>query len=539
MLEDALRRVYPARMDPSSTVTRRAALPLALAALLALPSACGEPARAADPVAPVLLIGVDGLEWNVLRPLLEDGRCPNLRALMERGAFGHLGTMLPTLSPILWNTIATGRMPHEHGIRGFLDEDGNTYTSRSRACRALWNLADRWGLSSQVVGWWTTWPVEEVHGCMVSGTSSGALLDVNWKPTLIPGAPDQVHPPEREAALIAVAERVGSKENVLALQREVMGDLVPSEMGLVEKAILIPETLWSLQADATFHAIMMELLADGVADLNLVYFGSPDVAGHRFWRYWEPEPFAWPDDPAVDDLVRDKVTRFDPFKDVEFTTLRALLATPAGDEQLAHVLPGVYDWVDGMIGELVAAAGPDVTVIVVSDHGMHAVSTESPTAKFVTGHHQDGAPGVIVAAGPGIAATGDVDAFLASGRLPIEGSILNVAPTVLALLGIPLDDGLSAYGAHDAMLTAPARERAELPRVADHDEGFRPPVAATLPPEMDEAFKTRFRGLGYLGEEGEAMDSAHDTDVRLVNPDGFRPDTGFEVTDPAADGDDG
>lgn len=499
------------------------------AVLLTVLPACGEAELTAQPLAPVLVIGVDGLEWSVLRPLLAEGRCPNLRALMERGTFGRLGTMTPTLSPILWTTIATGKMPLQHGILGFLDAENRTYTSSRRTCRALWNIADLFGLNSQVVGWWTTWPVEPVRGVMVSGTSSGAMLDVNWKPTLIPGAERQVHPPEREAALIALAEDVGSEESVLALSRQVFGELPPDEMGLVEREILLPETLWSLQADATYHALMCEVLRDGIADLNMVYFGSPDVAGHRFWRYWEPEAYDWPDNPAVDDLIRDKVTLHDPFKDVEFVSVRDLVAKPAGDARLAKVLPGVYEWVDTMIGELVDIVGPDVTVLVVSDHGMHAVSAEAPTAKFVTGHHQDGAPGVLVAAGPGIARSGDIDAFLGAGTLTTQGSLLNVAPTVLALLGIPPDEDQARRGAFRPMLTEEAQERSRMPAVPSHDEGFRAATDEALPVAMDDAFKARFRGLGYLGEEGEAMESAVDGEVQLVNPEGFVPDTGFAV----------
>jgi hypothetical protein len=499
-----------------------------LVAVCTLP-ACADAERTAEPLAPVLLVGVDGLEWNVLRPLLADGRCPNLRALMERGTFGRLGTMVPTLSPILWTTIATGKMPQYHGIKGFLDQENRTYTSSRRTCRALWNIADRYGLSSQVVGWWTTWPVEPIRGLMVSGTSSGAMLDVNWKPTLIPGAERQVYPPEREAALIGLAEEVGSEQRVLALSREIFGELPPAEMGIVESEILLPETLWSLQADATYHALMCDVLRDGVADLNMVYFGSPDVAGHRFWRYWEPAPYEWPDNPAVDELIRDKVTRFDPFKDIEFESVRDLVADRAGDERLAHVLPNIYEWFDAMLGELLDIVGEEVTVIVVSDHGMHAVSTEAPTAKFVTGHHQDGAPGVLVAAGPGIARSGDVEAFLADGTLTTQGSLLNVTPTVLALLGIPPDELQAERGAHRPMLTAPAQERSRMPPVSSHDEGFRAATDEALPAEMDDAFKERFRGLGYLGEEGEAMESAVNGDVQLVNPEGFEPDTEFSV----------
>jgi len=74
----------------------RIAVLLGLAAL----AGCGDPAPpTARPVSRVLLVGMDGLEWSVVRPLLAQGRMPNLLALMQRGSYGYLASMKPTLIP--------------------------------------------------------------------------------------------------------------------------------------------------------------------------------------------------------------------------------------------------------------------------------------------------------------------------------------------------------------------------------------------------------------------------------------------------------
>src|SRR5258705_5349416 len=192
---------------------------LALCATLAV--ACVR-APTAHPAARVLVIGVDGLEWSVLRPLLQEGRCPNLRALMERGSFGKLETMHPPLSPIVWTTIGTGRRPEEHGILGFTDDElrGKAYTSSQRRVPAVWNIADRYGLTSDVFGWWITWPAEAIRGVMVSGSSSAALVDDNWKPALIPGIPRQVQPPSLLGQAFAIAAKAGAIEELRSLARE-------------------------------------------------------------------------------------------------------------------------------------------------------------------------------------------------------------------------------------------------------------------------------------------------------------------------------
>ena len=87
-------------------VRRVAVTAVACTALLALPG-CG--AREGAGGATQLVFAVDGLEWDVVLPMLERGELPALRHLMERGRFGLLETLHPTLSPVIWTSIATGK----------------------------------------------------------------------------------------------------------------------------------------------------------------------------------------------------------------------------------------------------------------------------------------------------------------------------------------------------------------------------------------------------------------------------------------------
>ena len=80
-------------------MTRRSvrSLPV-LVLLLALAAGCGGEPRSTHPI---LLVAVDGVEWDVALPLLRAGRLPNLRKLMERGRYGELESFQPTSSPII------------------------------------------------------------------------------------------------------------------------------------------------------------------------------------------------------------------------------------------------------------------------------------------------------------------------------------------------------------------------------------------------------------------------------------------------------
>ena len=93
----------------------------------------------------VLLIGWDAADWKVINPLLESGHLPNIEGMINQGTMGNLATLRPVLSPMLWNSIATGKRPQSHGILGFTEaaETTNEVTpslSTSRKVKALWNI---------------------------------------------------------------------------------------------------------------------------------------------------------------------------------------------------------------------------------------------------------------------------------------------------------------------------------------------------------------------------------------------------------------
>ena len=136
----------------------------------------------------ILLLGWDAADWQVIDPLLDAGLMPNLARLVNRGVVGNLATLHPPYSPILWTSIATGKRPTRHGIHGFQEPtpDGTAVrpaSSLSRTCKALWNIATQQGLTSVVVSWYPSHPVEPISGVMVSdlfgkageGATPGAL----------------------------------------------------------------------------------------------------------------------------------------------------------------------------------------------------------------------------------------------------------------------------------------------------------------------------------------------------------------------------
>jgi len=51
-----------------------------------------------------LVIGLDGGEWDVIDPMIEAGKLPNLSQLKDEGISGPLESITPPVSPPAWNS---------------------------------------------------------------------------------------------------------------------------------------------------------------------------------------------------------------------------------------------------------------------------------------------------------------------------------------------------------------------------------------------------------------------------------------------------
>lgn len=84
----------------------------------------------------VIVLGFDGLDYDLTRQLIADGRLPAFARLASQGTFAPLETTIPPQSPVAWSTFITGRDPGGHGIFDFIHRDPKTmepYLSTSRA----------------------------------------------------------------------------------------------------------------------------------------------------------------------------------------------------------------------------------------------------------------------------------------------------------------------------------------------------------------------------------------------------------------------
>jgi len=420
---------------------------LALLVLLAC-GGCGSPHSPATPRAPLWLVAVDGLEWSVALPLIEAGRMPHLRELMGRGRSGRLETYAPAKSPVIWTTVATGKLPQEHGIVDFtyLDANGQhqLFSSRDRRTKALWEIADDADRESIVVSWWNTFPVDAIDGVIVA--QANTMEQIASRRLLKPGGfmhgvAGQVHPAERQDELLQLAAE--TERRMPQRLDEIFGEVGKPRTSADRDNL--QACVWSVLADESTLRIASRLIDEKPAtDLVAVYFGTPDVVSHRFWRFAQPASFEHP-------------------------------PTASSIRQFGRVVDDAYVYFDTALGALLEQMPPQATLLLMSDHGMHAVNTELDFDRLTgdklereSGGHPDGPPGVLVAVGPRIATDPTTPAPRAIDDLPLLGHVIDVAPTMLALMGLPAGDDMPGE-ALIGLIDADWLDKTAKPRIPTHD----------------------------------------------------------------------
>lgn len=437
---------------------RRALLAAATAAALALHSGCGaRPGR-------VIVLGLDGIDPRVVELLVAEGRLPSFARLQAEGAFGPLQADLPLVSPVLWTTIATGRTPDEHGITSFKatgvgDDAKQPVTSAMRRVRALWSIASEAGRRVAVVGWWATWPPESVNGAVVSDRTCYHLLFEKGQQGQ-EAIRDAVYPPalaERVAPMIRRPTDIGAEE--VARFISVPADELDRPFDFADD---LSHFRWALASARSYAAIGEDLWSTENPDLLMVYIEATDSTSHLFGHLFRAEG------------------------------LRGELAEQQA--RYGRAVEEMYVWADELLGRLMAAAGDDTTLIVISDHGfklgtLHGdPSVTRDMRRVSTKAHET--HGIVGLWGRGVRA----------GATLSGATQLDITPTALALLGLPAAQdmpGRILAGALDGV-KAP-------PRIASYEQG--PAVAQQTPdPEdaADEQVIAHLEALGYLGEDEDA-----------------------------------
>ena len=410
----------------------------------------------------VLVVGWDAADWKVARPLMAAGEMPNLARLVSGGAAGNLATISPPLSPMLWTSIATGKRPTKHGIHGFSEPvpQGNglrAITTLGRKTKAIWNILHQNGRKPSVVGWWPSHPAEPIRGVMVSNHFH-EITNYREPGPLLSGV---IHPPDW-------FERLSELRTVpMDVPGEMLRLFVPEYDKVDQAKDKRLHSLAKVLAEAmSIHAAATEILEHADWDFAGVYYDAIDHFCHGFMKYHPPR-------------------------------------LPHIDEESFSIFSGVianaYRYHDAMLGRLLQLAGPETTVILLSDHGFHP---DALRPKYIPAEAAGPAVehrefGMIALHGPGIRA----------GQTIYGANLLDVTPTILHLFGLPVGQDMDGKVLSAAFETVGKIETIESWDAVAGDAGTHPPHTQVDAVASSEAMK-HLVALGYVAPPGDDIAKA-------------------------------
>lgn len=410
----------------------------------------------------VLLIGWDAADWQMIDPLLAAGQMPVLAQFLKHGVRAAINTLHPIISPILWNSIATGKRADKHEIYGFVEPDGRgdvrPVTSTSRKAKAVWNILSQNGLKSTVIGWFASCPAERINGVIVGDRYQHAATE---DPATFVLDDRAIWPPRLIDTLDGLVIEPGD------IAEQTAEFFVPRIRDIDPKLSEYPYSLAKLLAEcATVHNAATHLLEHEPFDLMAVYYDAVDHFGHAFMEFHPP---------AMEHTLKHEA------------------------EYYAGVMNACYRYHDMMLGRLLDLAGPETTVIIMSDHGFHSGKLRPRMFIDRTNNRKGGAGmnpvawhrplGIFAACGPGIKKGATINGV----------GLLDVCPTILTLLGLPVGadmDGrpiLHMFEKEHEVAVVPTHEgehpqdgvhRGEIEDPYDAQESLNQLVALGYMPEM-------------------------------------------------------
>lgn len=454
----------------------------------------------ADPTPPparrVIVLGIDGASHKILLPLVEQGRMPNLARFLGKASGGLLDSPIDKYeSAALWTTIVTGVNPERHGVLDFVmapedrkgplgwpdpkdpkkwvGEDRIAVTSGHRKAKALWNVLPEFDRSSTIIGLWATWPAERIDGVMITDRvtysrmrmsktfrqKDGTIIPFDFESTRGNFWPLQFGRAVERSRLVRTPEQL--EPEMLARFANFRDDEIDAilrgrfEGSFNQATDSLQELKLAIQSDRSYVDLAHAAARWRSTDLTFLYLEGVDAIEHKFFQFHAGTKSA----------------------------------DPATRARLGEVVRNYYVATDEWIGSFLELASDDTVVIVVSDHGYDVLPPQPQTGDAARDdrEHWHDRNAIFFARGGPVRERASLNA----GR-----TIADVAPTILALLGIPVADDLD--GKVMVEILEPSRLAPDsIPRTESYGERVRVWLPSSGS-EDDDALIERLKGLGYL-----------------------------------------
>lgn len=266
----------------------------------------------------ILVVGWDGACREVTQGLLASGRLPVLGALMARGVSRRVRSTMPAVTFPAWTSFLTAADPDHHGVTDFTIPRPGSYGVRfvNATHRRLPTILSTMAAAGRRVGMYgvpATFPAEGKGVFEICG------FDTPLGATAGEGA---THPRELAASIRSRHGRLGIE------------GVAQSRIGAGWHDAARRRLLEDIQLRTR---ISIELMREHELDVFVVHFMESDTVSHHFWQF-----------------------------DDEFS--------PRHRDGARGAIAEVYEALDRSLGELIATAGEDADVLLLSDHGSAGAS---------------------------------------------------------------------------------------------------------------------------------------------------------------------
>ena len=259
----------------------------------------------------VVVFGLDGATFQVMKPLIAKGKMPNIGRLMAEGTSATLKSTIHPITPSAWASMVTGLNPGKHGVFDFRRRKAGSYelelvNGSMRDGRPLWSILNEYGKKTGMLNIPLTYPPDQVDGFMVSGMDAPSTGGVITYPR-------------------DLYDRIQQ-----ALGRYIIDftTIAKSEDEYLTKTVNMLDN-----RIRSFH-----FLCDQYPHLDFLFvvFVAPDRIQHAFWKYL---------DACSPDFHTDKAQRY------------------------RSAIERAYTSIDEAIGWAISRFGDQTYYLVVSDHG--------------------------------------------------------------------------------------------------------------------------------------------------------------------------
>ena len=286
-----------------------------------------------------IFVGLDCATYWIVEKMVNNGELPHLSALMKDGVTFHTETEEPVVSPVVWTSIASGKVPDKHGIKSFHGTSASVRTKR------IWDIFEERDFPVGLMGHFVTWPPRAINGFMIPDLLA---LDA------------QTHPPEYSFIRhLTESSKAGKRQSfgemmsfgLKALKSGIRVTTLLQAFGELIKRKVGRRDFREVQYDV--RVLKQRLYGDLFVALcrkfqtKYAYFHNHliDTSSHIFWQYLEPEKF--------DGVAPAEVAKF------------------------GGRLYGAYREADRTLGKILQLADDKTLVVVASDHGAKAAVNQA------------------------------------------------------------------------------------------------------------------------------------------------------------------